>query len=84
MKADSPMTYVKPGLQPFLFIQGTADKTVPYVGTLKFESELQAANVPCDMIVITNGQHRIADWDQFHPDWQVPMIAWLNDKLGTK
>lgn len=84
MKANSPMTYVKPGLQPFLFVQGSADKTVPYVGTLKFQSTLQAANVPTDIIVITNGQHRIADWDQFYPDWQVPLIAWLNDKLTTK
>lgn len=84
MKVNSPMTYIKPGLQPFLLVQGSADKTVPYVGSQKFQSLLQAANVTCDMIVITNGQHRIADWDQFYPDWQVPMIAWLNDKLGTK
>ena len=79
---DSARARVKPGLPPFLLIQGSADKTVPYPETLSFQSALQAANVPCDMIVITNGQHRIADWDQFHPDWQTQLVAWLNDKLG--
>ena len=80
----SPLDHVKPGLPPFLFIQGSADRTVPYPETLKFQSILQAANVPNDFITITNAQHAIADWDKFYPDWQTNLIAWLNDKLAEK
>ena len=81
LKRYSPITYVKPGLQPFLLIQGSADRTVPYRETTNFMARLQAASVPCDIIVIANGQHRIADWSDFNPDWQARLTNWLNDKL---
>jgi pectinesterase len=84
LKQYSPLTYVKPGLQPFLLIQGSADRTVPYPETKSFMAALQAASVSCDLIVITNGQHRIADWDNFNPTWQQQLVAWLNDKLASK
>jgi acetyl esterase/lipase len=82
LKRYSPLTYVKPGLQPFLFVQGSADRTVPYQGTTNFMAALQRASVPCDMLVITNGQHRIADWSKFYPDWQTGVVSWLNVKLA--
>jgi acetyl esterase/lipase len=81
LKRYSPLTYVKPGLQPFLLVQGSADRTVPYKQTTNFMASLQAAAVPCDMLVITNGQHAIGDWSKFCPDWQEQMVSWLNDKL---
>lgn len=81
LKRYSPLTYVKPGLQPFLLVQGTADRTVPFRETTNFMAALQAASVPCDMLVITNGQHRIADWSNFYPDWQERVVSWLNEKL---
>ena len=84
LKQFSPLTYVKPGLPPFLLIQGSADKTVPYLGTTNFMARLQAANIPCDLIVITNGQHRIADWSKFDPAWQSKLTVWLTAKLAAK
>lgn len=84
LKRYSPLTYVKPGLQPFLLIQGSADRTVPYRGTTNFMARLQAASVSCDMIVIAGGQHRIADWPDFNPEWQMRLINWLNDKLDAR
>jgi alpha-L-fucosidase 2 len=82
LKQWSPLTYVKPGLQPFLLVQGTADRTVPYRETTNFMAALQVASVPCDMLVITNGQHRIAEWSNYYPDWQNQVVNWLNDKLA--
>jgi acetyl esterase/lipase len=82
LKQWSPLTYVKPGLQPFLLVQGSADRTVPYRGTTNFMAKLQAASVPCDILVITNGQHRINDWSKYHPSWQSQVVNWLNDKLA--
>ncbi|HTR40437.1 MAG TPA: pectinesterase family protein [Pseudomonadales bacterium] len=80
----APSDHVKPGLPPFLFIQGSSDKTVPYPETLKFQKILQNAGVSTDFITITNAQHAIADWDKFYPDWQTNLITWLNDKLAAK
>jgi acetyl esterase/lipase len=84
LKENSPLTCVKPGLPPFLIVQGSADKTVPYQQSVNFLSSLQAAGVPCNLITITNGQHRIADWVKFDPAWPGRIAAWLNDNLGSK
>ena len=70
LREHSPLTYVTPDLPPFLIVQGSADKTVPAAQWAAFAAKLQAAGVPCDLITITNGQHRIADWTKFDPDWQ--------------
>ena len=84
LKQNSPLTYVKPGLPPFLIIQGSADKTVPANQSLAFQEKLQAAGVDCELISIPEGQHRIADWEKFDPAWQGKLIAWLNEKLAVK
>jgi len=81
LKENSPVTYVKAGLPPFLILQGSADKTVPAPQSLAFQRALRAAAVPCDLIMIPEGQHRIADWSQFDPDWQTKLITWLDEKL---
>ena len=84
LKKNSPLTYVKPGLPPFLLINGSADKTVPFGQTENFAKALQAANVDCTLISIPEGQHRIADWKKYTPDWQQQLVNWLNEKLAVK
>ena len=84
LKENSPLTYVQPGLPPFLIIQGSADKTVPAGQSLAFQEKLKAAAVDCDLIMIPGGQHRIADWEKFDPAWQGKLIGWLNEKLAVK
>ncbi len=81
LKENSPLTYVKPGLPPFLILQGSVDRTVPAGQSLAFQKALKAADVKCDLIMIPEGQHRIADWTQFDPDWQRKLMAWLDEKL---
>jgi pectinesterase len=83
LKENSPLTYVKPGLPPFLIIQGSADKTVPIGQSRAFQEKLKAAGVECDFIVIPEGQHRIADWTKFDPAWQGKLVAWLEEKLAA-
>ena len=83
LKENSPVTYIKPGLPPFIILQGSADKTVPAEQSQAFQKKLQAAGVSCDMITIPEGQHRIADWNHFDPDWQSKLVAWLNEKLAA-
>lgn len=84
LKENSPLTYVKPGLPPFLIVQGSADKTVPANQSLVFQEKLKAVGVVCDLILIPEGQHRISDWEKFTPDWQQQLVAWLNEKLAAK
>jgi dipeptidyl aminopeptidase/acylaminoacyl peptidase len=83
-KENSPVTYIKAGLPPFLILQGSADKTVPAEQSQAFQKKLQAAGVDCNMILIPEGQHRIADWHHFVPEWQTKLISWLSEKLVAK
>ena len=84
LKENSPLTYVHPGLPPFLIFQGSADKTVPAGQSLAFQEKLKAAGVECDLIMIPGGQHKIADWAKFDPAWQGKLVAWLNEKLPAE
>ena len=52
LKENSPLTYVKAGLPPFLIVQGSADKTVPAGQSLAFQKALKAVGVDCDLIMI--------------------------------
>ncbi len=82
LKKNSPLTYVQPGLPPFLLVNGSADRTVPFGQTENFFKALKAANVDAELISIPEGQHRIADWKKFSPDWQGKVAAWLGEKLA--
>ena len=84
LRKISPINHVRPGLPPFLLIQGDTDKTVAYDLTLAFQAKLKAAGVPCDLITLTNAQHRIADWGKAAPDFQAKMMAWLREKLAPE
>ena len=84
LKEHSPLTYVAPGLPPFLLFNGSADKTVPAGQTEAFAAALKAAGVDVALQIIPEGQHRIADWKKFTPDWQNQLVAWLTEKLGGR
>jgi pectinesterase len=84
LKKNSPLTYVRPGLPPFLLVNGSADKTVPFGQTESFFKALKAASVDATLISIPEGQHRIADWKKFTPGWQRQLVDWLGEKLAAK
>ena len=84
LKENSPLTYVKPGLPPFLILNGSADRTVPIVQSENFVKALKAVGVDATLIPIPGGQHRIRDWKNFTPDWQQQLADWLNEKLAAK
>jgi acetyl esterase/lipase len=78
---NSPLSYVVPGLPPFLLVQGSDDKTVPHDQSERFQTALLNNGNICDFITITNAQHNIADWDKFDPQWQNKVVDWLRQKL---
>ena len=83
LKEISPINYVKPGLPPFLLIQGDADKTVPLDQTLAFQATLKENNVPCELVIVKGAPHRITEWDKFDPNYKGKLAAWLKLTLGA-
>ncbi len=82
LRAISPINFVKPGLPPFLLIQGTADKSVPYEQSVNFQAKLKEAGVPCELLTIQGAPHRLTEWDEFDPSYKEKMIGWLKQTLG--
>lgn len=77
----SPLNHVKPGLCPFLIIQGADDKSVPLEQAMNFQARCKENNVSCDVIAIKGAGHGIRDWDQFDPSYREKIAAWLLSKL---
>ncbi|HEX5323546.1 MAG TPA: pectinesterase family protein [Capsulimonadaceae bacterium] len=78
----SPINHVHTGLPPFLLVQGTADKTVPFVQSVNFQKKLQDAGVTCTLIPIDGATHTIADWSKLDPGYGSKMTAWLVSTLS--
>ena len=83
LEAASPINQVRRGLPPFLLVHGTADKTVPYEGSLAMREKLRTAGNRCDLITIPNGPHGMIFWDKIDPTYKEQVIAWLNRTLAA-
>ena len=81
LREMSPINYVKPGLPPFFLIAGTEDKSVPYTQSTNLQARLQRADVPCELITLTNATHRLAEWGKIDPTYQEKLLAWLQQAL---
>jgi acetyl esterase/lipase len=53
----SPLTYVRPGLPPFISIQGDADPTVPYSHSVRLQEALKKTGVDGELVTIPGGRH---------------------------
>ncbi|HTX64453.1 MAG TPA: family 43 glycosylhydrolase [Opitutaceae bacterium] len=78
----APSNRIRPGLPPFLLIQGDADRTIPLQETRNFLAKLQAAGVPSDLIVVPGAPHRLLSWAEHDPAWMEQVIAWARRQLG--
>ena len=65
LKEMSPINFVKPGLPPFLLIQGDADKTVPYEQSVNFQARLKENHVPCEFSRFPFRVGAVCRWDVF-------------------
>lgn len=79
----SPAEEIKPGLPPFLLVQGNADKSVRHEDTAALSEKLRRANVACELVTLEGAPHRIADWPKFAPDYPEKVVAWLNARLSA-
>lgn len=83
LPALSPVNRVRPGLPPFLLVQGDADRTIPLQETRNFLAKLQAAGDPAELQIIPGAPHRLLSWAQFDPAFMDQVIAWVRQKLGV-
>ena len=55
--AASPLLHVAAGDPPFLIVQGTDDQVVPPSQSERFASQLRAAGVPVQLVLVDHGRH---------------------------
>jgi alpha-L-fucosidase 2 len=77
----SPLHYLKKGMPPVLIVHGTADKSVPYPGSLNFQEAEKGLGNSCEIITLKGAPHRIADWPKFLPGYPQQVAAWLHNAL---
>jgi alpha-L-fucosidase 2 len=83
LRSMSAINFVKPGLPPFLLMQGDKDKSVPYQGSMNFQAKLRANNVACDFITLHGAPHNIGTWEKFDPQFSQQIVDWLNVQLAS-
>jgi len=79
----SAINHVKPGLPPFLLMEGDKDKSIPFQSTLNFQAKLKANGVACDFIVLKGAPHDIRHWKEFDPDFEQQYVDWLIKTIGN-
>ncbi len=80
----SPINHVKPGLPPFLLMQGDADKTVALTMTQSFQAKLKENGNRCDLITVPGAPHAVTAWGKFEPNFADKLTAWLRQNLTTQ
>ncbi len=85
LQAESPTSYVRKDMPPFLFIQGTADEQVPYEQSPKMCGLMKKAGAACEVITVEGGRHGMGSWsgDPAKQHWKPEMIQWLRKTLGN-
>jgi alpha-L-fucosidase 2 len=78
LKDISPLTKVRPGLPPFLSVHGTADDSVLYQQSIRFDQLMKQHNNDSTLITVENGKHGIQHWDSvLKSDYQTRVLQWL-------
>ena len=84
LREASPISYVRPGLPPYLLIHGTQDDKVPFAQSLRFWEQMHAAGNACELIAIDGGAHGMGGWERIDPSYKDQLVAWLRATLGDR
>jgi acetyl esterase len=81
----SPISGVRPGMPPFLFVHGTRDPVVPFEQSVRMCDEMHKAGVSCDVIPVRGGLHGVRLWEAFHKtSYKRDMADWLSRTVGER
>ncbi|HUO08342.1 MAG TPA: prolyl oligopeptidase family serine peptidase, partial [Phycisphaerae bacterium] len=75
--------YLHKDLPPILILHGTADKTVPYQGSLNFQTQEKSLNNECDLITLQDAPHNITTWQKSAPTYPQQIADWLHHIFYT-
>lgn len=87
LQAASPIDQADADAPPCLLIHGTVDESVDYGQSINFQRRLQELGVPCELITIAGGSHRIRDWDSVDSAYDEKiekLVDWLNRTLPAR
>jgi acetyl esterase/lipase len=84
MREGSPVTYVKKGMPPYLFVHGTADPLVKIHQSEAMCAQMKQAGSRCEIYAVEGASHGMVGWEK-NPAWQgykqkVP--EWLHQTMG--
>ena len=83
LREASPINHVHRDLPPFLLVHGTGDPSVLYEQSVRMQTKLRAAGVPCDLITIDSGPHGMTRWETIDPTYKEKVAAWIAQRLGV-
>lgn len=84
LRDTSPLTHLTSDMPPTLLIHGTVDESVPYNQSEVFQEKMTALGVPCELITIPGGSHRIREWDEHLSTYEAQMVNWLREQLPAR
>lgn len=85
---DTPIEDASPALHitgrepPFLLIHGDADEVTPLEQSVHYQTALQAAGVPCRMLIVEGGGHDLDSWTT--RPWERELVGWLKRALARR
>lgn len=77
----SPINYVRPGLPPFLLINGTKDESVPHAQSAHLHQRLSDMGVPSDLMSLEGAPHRLREWKNTDEGWMKRAAEWMRKTL---
>jgi len=83
LREASPITYVKKGMPPFLFIHGTDDKSVPVNQSPLMCERMRAVGAACEVYLIDGAPHGMSNWEKTpaYLSYKSKMIDWLTANM---
>jgi acetyl esterase len=63
MREGSPITYVKKGMPPYLFVHGTADPLVKFRQSEAMCARMKQAGSQCEIYAVEGGRHGMVGWE---------------------
>ena len=83
LRDASPLFHVSAKTPPTLLIHGTVDESVPFGQSVNFQTKLTEANVPCELITIPGGEHRVQNWNRRLASYERDVANWIYETLTS-
>jgi len=83
LREASPITYVHPGMPPYLFVHGTEDQLCNFRQSQTMCEKMKQAGNSCEIYALKGAPHWLARWED-HPEWEgykQKVVDWLRQTM---